>query len=282
MSFLGKSFALLVLFSLGVSVGIDSPFSASDTDVQLSAESPDVQFPPRGGTLALDGRRRFIYLPLNNPGVVPVSLAAHMKPEDLIAGVSVDGKARAYPLWILVAYHVVNDTLDGAPIMLAFCEICSGASSFRPVVEGFEDNSLSFQIHGIARGTFTVYDYQTQTVWSPFTGRTLEGKLNPARMDRIPLIVEPWGDWMKRFPDTDVVFASTKFKEREHGRGENNLIGAEYIPDGFANVANMDDVRLAPNALVFGVTNLKGEPIDRLPSGSSRETGRCFKIPIRR
>ena len=269
MSFLGKSFALLVLFSLGVSVGIDSPFSASDTDVQLSAESPDVQFPPRGGTLALDGRRRFIYLPLNNPGVVPVSLAAHMKPEDLIAGVSVDGKARAYPLWILVAYHVVNDTLDGAPIMLAFCEICSGASSFRPVVEGFEDNSLSFQIHGIARGTFTVYDYQTQTVWSPFTGRTLEGKLNPARMDRIPLIVEPWGDWMKRFPDTDVVFASTKFKEREHGRGENNLIGAEYIPDGFANVANMDDVRLAPNALVFGVTNLKGNqsiafPLDLL------------------
>jgi hypothetical protein len=61
-------------------------------------------------------------------------------------------------------------------------------------VEGFEDNSLSFQIHGIARGTFTVYDYQTQTVWSPFTGRTLEGKLNPARMDRIPLIVENPGE----------------------------------------------------------------------------------------
>ena len=74
---------------------------------------------------------------------------------------------------------------------------------------------------------------------------------------------------MKRFPDTDVVFASTKFKEREHGRGENNLIGAEYIPDGFANVANMDDVRLARNALVFGVTNLKGDqsiafPLDLL------------------
>jgi hypothetical protein len=88
MSFLGKSFALLVLFSLGVSVGIYSPFSGSDTDAQLSAESQDVQFPPLGGTLALDGRRRFIYLPLNNTGVVPVSLASHMKPEDLIAGVS--------------------------------------------------------------------------------------------------------------------------------------------------------------------------------------------------
>jgi len=53
MSLLGKSFALLVLFSLGVSVGIYSPFSASDTDAQLLAESQDVQFPPRGGTLAI-------------------------------------------------------------------------------------------------------------------------------------------------------------------------------------------------------------------------------------
>ncbi len=198
-----------------------------------------------------------------------MSMASHMKPADLIAGVSVNGKARAYPLWILVAYHVVNDTINNTPVMLAFCEICSGASSFRPVVDRSEKKSLSFQIHGIARGTFTVYDYQTQTVWSPFTGRTLEGKLHPARMDRIPLIVEPWGDWLKRFPDTDVVFASTKFKEREHGRGENNLIGAEYIPEGFANVANMDDLRLARNALVFGVTNLEGNqsiafPLDLL------------------
>ena len=268
MSFLGKSFALLVLFALGVSVGIYSPFSTSGADAQLS-ENPELQFPPRGGSLALDAGRRFIYLPLNNPGVVPVSLASHMKPEDLIAGVAVNGKARAYPLWVMVAYHVVNDTLNDAPIMLAYCEICSGASSFRPVVEGFEDKSLSFQIHGIARGTFTVYDYQTQTVWSPFTGRTLEGKLHPARMDRVPLIVEPWGEWVKRFPDTDVVFANNKFKEREHGRGVRNQVGNEWIPQGFQDVANMDDVRLARNVLVFGVTNLEGSksiafPLDLL------------------
>ena len=103
MSFLGKSFVLLVLFALGVSVGIYSPFSASGADARLSVESLEVEFPPRGGSLALDGRRRFIYLPLNNPGVVPVSMASHMNPEDLIAGVAVNGKARAYPLWILVA-----------------------------------------------------------------------------------------------------------------------------------------------------------------------------------
>ncbi|MCZ6768810.1 MAG: DUF3179 domain-containing (seleno)protein, partial [Acidobacteria bacterium] len=224
-SLLWKFFLVLTLFAGGLMVGVYWPSPTSRPDTQVSAQDQEVQFPPRGGSLALAPSRRFIFLPLNNPGVVPAAMASHMKAEDLIAGLAVNGQARAYPLWILVAYHVVNDTIQDSPVMLAFCEICSGASSFRPVVDGFEEKSLSFQIHGIARGTFTVYDYQTQTVWSPFTGRTLEGRLHPSRMDRIPLIVETWGDWIKRFPDTDVVFASTKFKEREHGRGENNLIG---------------------------------------------------------
>lgn len=40
-----------------------------------------------------------------------------MDDEDIVAGVVVDGKARAYPLWILVAYHVVNATIGEAPVL---------------------------------------------------------------------------------------------------------------------------------------------------------------------
>jgi len=127
------------------------------------------------------------------------------------------------------------------------------------MVEDFEGRTLSFQIHGIAKGTFSVYDYQTQTVWSPFTGRTMEGALHPSRMDRIPLIVEPWGDWKKRFPDTEVLLATRRMIEvRDHGRGDPNTIGHEFLPDGFADVANMDDTRLDPNELIFGVANIEG------------------------
>ena len=102
-------------------------------------------------------------------------MAFHMSEADLIAGIEVNGQRRAYPLWILVAYHVVNDTLDDSPVLLSHCEACSGASAFRPILDPFEGKSLTFQIHGIAHGSFSIYDYQTQTVWSPFTGRTLEG-----------------------------------------------------------------------------------------------------------
>ncbi len=255
-----KSFTLLTLFAAVVVAGACGPVSTEAEETQAGGTR---EFMPWEGeeSLALASPfPRFIFLPLNNPGVVPVELANHMDPEDIVAGVVVGGQARAYPLWILVAYHVVNDTINDAPILLAHCEICSGASAFTPVAKGFgQDRTLSFQIHGIARGTFTVYDYQTQTVWSPFTGRTLEGKLHPSRMERIQLFLEPWGDWTKRYPETQVVFASRKFEEREHGRGEHNQPGAEFLPDGFADVANLDDTRLGRNTLVLGLTNVAGD-----------------------
>ncbi len=261
-SFVLKSLAILTILAVGVLMGLYLPSAASsaaDEAVGLSADAEDSPFQPRGGSLALDAGRRFIYLPLNNPAVVPASMASFMEDDDIVAGVVVNEQPRAYPQWVLVAYHVVNDTIRETPIMLAHCEICSGTSAFDPVVDGLDGKSLSFQIHGIANGTFSVYDYQTHTVWSPFTGRSLTGKMHPSRMNRIPLIVEPWENWLKRFPETEVLMANRIFiNQREHGRGDRNQIGHDYIPDGFQKVANMKDTRLPYNELVYGVANLAG------------------------
>jgi hypothetical protein len=250
----------LTLSALAVLASACSTSSTEETDTPFSMGIEGREYQPYENTLAVSDRMRSFTLPLNNPGVVPAHAASHMEEDDLIAGVVVNGQARAYPRWMLVTYHVVNDTINDAPIMVAHCEICSGTSAFRPVVEGFGGRSLIFDTYGPAKGTFSVYDYQTHTVWSPFTGRTLEGQLHPSRMERIPVMVQSWGAWMERFPDTEVVFGSRLFIEHsEHGRGEDNEIGAEFIPQGFANVANMEDVRLARSALVFGITNLRGD-----------------------
>jgi hypothetical protein len=252
--------ALVALFLVGVLVGVFWPSPGGEEVAQVVLEAPDSEYQPWDETLALTSPfPRFIFLPLNNPAVVPADMASFMKDDDIVAGVVVEGQARAYPQWVLVAYHVFNVTIGNSPLLLAHCEICSGTSSFTPMVDAFEGRTMSFQIHGIAKGTFSVYDYQTQTVWSPFTGRTMEGALHPSRMDRIPLIVEPWGDWKKRFPETEVLLATRRMIEvRDHGRGDPNTIGHDFLPDGFAKVANMDDTRLSPNELIFGVTNIEG------------------------
>ena len=196
--YLRRLILVLALFSLG-SLGACTAGSTEQEDARSSGGEAAEAFLPYENTLAVSAGMRSFTLPMNNPGVVPAGLATHMEEEDLIAGVVVDGQARADPRWVLVKYHVVNDTTNEEP-------------------------------------------------------------LHPRKMERIPVMVERWGAWVKRFPQTDVVFASRLLIEQEeHGRGEHNEVGAEYIPKGFQTVANMEDTRLERNHLVFGIANVKGD-----------------------
>ena len=68
------------------------------------------------------GNREYA-LPLNNPDTVSAEQATHLKETDLVIGLSIYGKARAYPWWIMSNYHVVNDTfkmgkMSQIPIMV--------------------------------------------------------------------------------------------------------------------------------------------------------------------
>ena len=53
------------------------------------------------------GNREYA-LPLNNPDTVSAEQATHLKESDLVIGLSIYGKARAYPWWIMSNFHVAT------------------------------------------------------------------------------------------------------------------------------------------------------------------------------
>src|SRR5436309_2717753 len=63
--------------------------------------------------------------PLMDPEMVPASAAGHMRDDDVVLGLELDGEARAYPWWIMDNHHVANDTVAGKPVVLVLCEACS-------------------------------------------------------------------------------------------------------------------------------------------------------------
>src|SRR5262245_30457409 len=99
-----KGLICLALGILGILVAGYGSFAWSESQEHS-------HFEPHVLSLALRPEGRVFTLPLNNPDVVPVSMASHMESTDLVAGVVVNGHPRAYPLWVLVGYHVVNDTI---------------------------------------------------------------------------------------------------------------------------------------------------------------------------
>ncbi len=198
--------------------------------------------------------------PLDDPESRPAANATHMRDEDTVLGVVVEGHARAYPWWVLKNYHVVNDTIGRTPLSVSLCEQCTGGAAFRRVVDG---RTLSMRVAGVYNGTIVLQDRATGTLFSPFGGRGLEGPLAGSKLERLPLIFTHWDEWVTRHPDTDVIFANASL------RGGH---GAWYTPGRWGILSEMGstivdfDPRLPENALVYGVESGPGKsyPLDEV------------------
>ena len=57
---------------------------------------------------------------LNHAPVIPGELQEYLQPGDRVFGVTINGQSRAYPLRIVNAHEMANDTLGGEPIALAY------------------------------------------------------------------------------------------------------------------------------------------------------------------
>ena len=200
-----------------------------------------------GRDLAFARMWRFV-LPLNNPPVVGAEEASHMRDADLVLGVHVGGLARAYPWWILTKYHVANDMIGKHPVYAAICEVCSGGAAFSPIVDG---HFLSFQLCGLERGSFEVCDWETETRWLPFSGRAYEGPLAGERLRQLDFVYMTWADWKQAYPDSTVVLGSEELRARPHGL--QSPPGSAGIARALLNTVHIEDPRLEPNALVFGL-----------------------------
>lgn len=75
------------------------------------------------GGVAVDG-----IPPLEFPRfVTPQEADDWINPRDEIVGVEINGDARAYPIRIIAWHEMVNDTIGGVPVSLAYCTLCGSA-----------------------------------------------------------------------------------------------------------------------------------------------------------
>ncbi len=184
-----------------------------------------------------------------------------MRDDDLVWGVVVSGRARAYPWWILKNHHVVNDVIGDVPLAVAFCEQCSAAAAYR---RALGRRVLWLEVPGVYNGTIILRDRETLSLWAPFSGRAIEGPLTGEKLARLPLVLTHWDEWLARHPDTDVLWARPSAREGH---------GAWYRPGKWGIVSEMGmtldtlDPRLPENALVFGIeagANAKAYPLSQV------------------
>ena len=216
-------------------------------------------------------------LPLNNPEVVAAREADHMVGEDLVIGVQLGSAYRAYPWWVLANYHVVTDFLNGTPIVVTLCEACGATAAFDTRVKGMTAPlDFSSANVGVGFGTFLMADSATGSIWHPFVGTAVRGKLKGTRLVRINSQVASWNNWRRTYPGSDVVLAGKGMRLREHGMLGAREVGQPGLSGLLATVANMKDKRLPLHKVVFGLIASKGA----VDLGQSQAKGKAYPLDL--
>lgn len=152
------------------------------------------------------------------------------------------------------------------PLLITLCEACSGASAYIPVVDGSLDNPLVFaqcRSKGSSAGSYnaigvyTICDMQSHSRWHPFTGEAKSGPFEGKRLQRIPVSVEKWSDWIKTWPSTVVAVAALEMRMRRHARLGGNFMGSKgmhpTLKKWMEENPELIDSRLPINTLVLGM-----------------------------
>lgn len=134
---------------------------------------------------------------------------AELKSRDVVIGMVVGGKARAYPWEAFIKQSPVLDRVNGTPLLLV---LGPDGKSFRVFVSRVEGHEAEFflQAHGQAEGAaatqsgdLTLLDTLTGSQWN-FQGCAISGREHGKCLAQIPALKDYWFDWRNYHPDTTV------------------------------------------------------------------------------
>ncbi|GIV03255.1 MAG: hypothetical protein KatS3mg015_2085 [Fimbriimonadales bacterium] len=110
---------------------------------------------------------------------------------------------------------------------------------------------LHFGVSGMLwRNALVMYDRETDTLWSHYTGEAIEGELKGERLEMLQAVPRvAWKDWIKQHPNTKVLVVNGKaYAERSPYEGYFN----DPNRTGIRPTKNQDS-RLPPKSFVLGI-----------------------------
>lgn len=148
---------------------------------------------------------------LLKPRFVPANRATFLAGNDLVVGVVLGDQARAYPIRILNWHEIVNDTLGGRDIAVAYRSLRAGAMvPERP--------GRTFGVSGLVyRGSLLRCEHQSGSSCSQLGMKAVTGRAAGARLAWLPPVQTTWRVWRRRHPGIRLLSPNTGFdRDDEH------------------------------------------------------------------
>ncbi|MEX2347460.1 MAG: DUF3179 domain-containing protein [Balneolaceae bacterium] len=231
----------LIFLGTGISHAQDNRFAEWKTDISKSLINLDelqTGGPPKDGIPSID-----------NPVFIPADDAqSWISDNEPVIVVEYNGKARAYPLQIMIWHEIVNDWIDDNPVLVTFCPLCYSALVFERNVDG---EILEFGVSGFLRHSdLVMFDRKTETLWQQFTGKAIVGDYVGTVLNQIPSQIISYLQFRDNYPDGEILSRATG---HDRNYGLNPYTGYDDINNTPFFGAKNDDERLQPMEKVIGV-----------------------------
>jgi len=177
---------------------------------------------PRGFLPSLDapahlrGAEMTVYNETNRPKYVVTS--------DRVLGIVIGGQAHAWPLSMLNAHEVVNDTVAGIPVAATYSPLCDAAIVFDRTVAGIVRN---FEVSGLLVDSNLVFydkpakdadpEKHVASLFLQLERRAIAGPLavHGATLEVLPgACITTWADWLAVHPETTVTLRDPQMIRR--------------------------------------------------------------------
>ncbi len=130
-----------------------------------------------------------------------------MDPQNLVIGYVAGERAYAYPIKILNYHEIVNDEIDGRPILVSYCPLCASGIVYDRQLEG---RVLTFgNTSALYESDLVMYDYQTGSYWFQVGGTAIVGPLTGQELTLLSAVTTTWKEWHTLYPDTLVLSRDT-------------------------------------------------------------------------
>ena len=192
--------------------------------------------------------------PIYEPVYEPAAGGDWLESGDLIVGlVDSTGQAYAYPHKILNFPHeIVNDELDGVPVLVSFCPLCGSAVVFDRRIDG---QPLTFgNTSALYNSDMVMFDWETNSYWWQVPGEAIVGSLAGQTLPLLPSTTTTWEAWRDIHPSTLVLSRETGFArpyERDPFVGFEFQLNTGEFAFPVGDEAN--DPRLLPGQRVLAV-----------------------------
>jgi hypothetical protein len=180
----------------------------------LDAETFPVSLVPRDG-IVWGGVAPDAIPAIDDPVFEQASSVDWLDDREAVLVLQLDGAVRAYPIQVLMWHEIVNDEVEGRPVAVTYCPLCSSGVAFDRTVDG---RTLDFGTSGsLYLSALVMYDRQSESLWTHFDGRAVLGTQAGAELDVLPMSTVAWGDFRRAHPDAQVLSKDTGY-DRPYGR----------------------------------------------------------------